>query len=86
VASQWATARLGMPNGATAQGGRQSHRFNLSYGGAELNGLETLAARVTEFGWNAQIVAPGTQLTGLESRLSQLPSRLAINQMGHVPQ
>ena len=61
-------------------------RFNLSYGGAALSDLETLAARVNELGWNVQIVAPGTQLTDLESRLAKLPSRLVIDHMGHVPQ
>ena len=61
-------------------------RFNLSFGGAALSDLESLAARVNELGWNVQIVAPGTQLTDLESRLSKLPSRLVIDHMGHVPQ
>jgi D-galactarolactone isomerase len=61
-------------------------RFNLSYGGAALSDLERLAARVNELGWNVQIVAPGTQLIDLESRLRQLPARLVIDHMGHVPQ
>ncbi|WP_346830796.1 amidohydrolase family protein [Pseudomonas abietaniphila] len=61
-------------------------RFNLSYGGANLDDLEKLAARVNELGWNVQVVAPGTQLTDLESRLAKLPSRLVIDHMGHVPQ
>lgn len=61
-------------------------RFNLSYGGAALSDLERLAARVNELGWNVQIVAPGTQLIDLESRLGQLPARLVIDHMGHVPQ
>ncbi len=61
-------------------------RFNLSYGGANLDDLETLAARINELGWNVQVVAPGTQLTDLESRLAKLPSRLVIDHMGHVPQ
>lgn len=61
-------------------------RFNLSYGGANLDELEKLAARVNELGWNVQVVAPGTQLTDLESRLAKLPSRLVIDHMGHVPQ
>jgi predicted TIM-barrel fold metal-dependent hydrolase len=61
-------------------------RFNLSYGGAALSDLERLAARVNELGWNVQIVAPGTQLIDLESRLLKLPSRLVIDHMGHVPQ
>lgn len=61
-------------------------RFNLSYGGAALSDLERLAARVNERGWNVQIVAPGTQLIDLESRLLKLPSRLVIDHMGHVPQ
>jgi D-galactarolactone isomerase len=61
-------------------------RFNLSYGGADLADLERLSARVNALGWNVQVVAPGTQLTDLESRLSRLPSRLVIDHMGHVPQ
>jgi predicted TIM-barrel fold metal-dependent hydrolase len=61
-------------------------RFNLSYGGADLADLERLSARVNELGWNVQVVAPGTQLTDLETRLSRLPSRLVIDHMGHVPQ
>lgn len=61
-------------------------RFNLSYGGANLDDLEPLAARVNALGWNVQVVAPGTQLTDLESRLAKLPSRLVIDHMGHVPQ
>lgn len=61
-------------------------RFNVSYGGAALSDLERLAARVNELGWNVQIVAPGTQLIDLESRLLKLPSRLVIDHMGHVPQ
>lgn len=61
-------------------------RFNLSYGGADLADLERLSARVNELGWNVQVVAPGTQLTNLETRLSRLPSRLVIDHMGHVPQ
>lgn len=61
-------------------------RFNLSYGGASLDDLEPLAARVNELGWNVQVVAPGTQLVDLEHRLARLPSRLVIDHMGHVPQ
>lgn len=61
-------------------------RFNLSYGGASLDDLEPLAARVNELGWNVQVVAPGTQLVDLEHQLARLPSRLVIDHMGHVPQ
>ncbi|MFJ3485458.1 amidohydrolase family protein [Pseudomonas sp. NPDC090202] len=61
-------------------------RFNLSYGGASLEDLERLAARVNDLGWNVQVVAPGTQLVDLEDRLAKLPSRLVIDHMGHVPQ
>lgn len=61
-------------------------RFNLSYGGASLDDLEPLAARVNALGWNVQVVAPGSQLTDLEARLAKLPSRLVIDHMGHVPQ
>ncbi|MDH0746864.1 amidohydrolase family protein [Pseudomonas sp. GD03842] len=61
-------------------------RFNLSYGGASLDDLEPLAARVNALGWNVQVVAPGSQLTDLETRLAKLPSRLVIDHMGHVPQ
>jgi predicted TIM-barrel fold metal-dependent hydrolase len=61
-------------------------RFNLSYGGASLDDLERLAARVDALGWNVQVVAPGNQLIDLESRLIKLPSRLVIDHMGHVPQ
>lgn len=61
-------------------------RFNLSYGGASLDDLEPLAARVNELGWNVQVVAPGNQLLELEPRLARLPARLVIDHMGHVPQ
>jgi predicted TIM-barrel fold metal-dependent hydrolase len=61
-------------------------RFNLSYGGASLDDLEPLAARVNALGWNVQVVAPGTQLIDLEDRLVKLPSRLVIDHMGHIPQ
>lgn len=61
-------------------------RFNLSYGGADLADLESLAARVAELGWNVQVVAPGNQLVELEGRLQRLPARLVIDHMGHVPQ
>ncbi|WP_419795193.1 amidohydrolase family protein [Pseudomonas palleroniana] len=60
-------------------------RFNLSVGGAALNDLEPLAARVNELGWNVQ-VAPGPLLVDLEPRLAKLPARVVIDHMGHVPQ
>jgi predicted TIM-barrel fold metal-dependent hydrolase len=68
------------------QAGVRGIRFNLSYGGADLADLEPLAARVNEWGWNVQVVAPGNQLVELESRLQRLPARLVIDHLGHVPQ
>ncbi|WP_454252788.1 amidohydrolase family protein [Pseudomonas sp. Marseille-Q7302] len=68
------------------QAGVRGIRFNLSYGGADLADLEHLAARVNEWGWNVQVVAPGNQLVELESRLQRLPARLVIDHLGHVPQ
>ncbi len=68
------------------QAGVRGIRFNLSYGGADLDDLEPLAARVNELGWNVQVVAPGNQLVELESRLQRLPARLVIDHLGHVPQ
>ncbi|WNW14028.1 amidohydrolase family protein [Pseudomonas sp. DTU_2021_1001937_2_SI_NGA_ILE_001] len=68
------------------EAGVRGIRFNLSYGGASLDDLERLAARVNERGWNVQVVAPGNQLLELETRLANLPARLVIDHMGHVPQ
>ncbi len=41
------------------QAGVRGIRFNLSYGGADLDDLEPLAARVNELGWNVQVVRSG---------------------------
>ncbi len=67
------------------EAGVRGIRFNLSVGGAGLDDLETLAARVNELGWNVQFAA-GNMLTELESRLAKLPGNVVIDHLGHVPQ
>lgn len=67
------------------EAGVRGIRFNLSVGGAGLDDLETLAARVNELGWNVQFAA-GNMLTELESRLAKLPANVVIDHLGHVPQ
>ncbi len=60
-------------------------RFNLSVGGAALDDLERLAARVNELGWNVQF-ATGPLLPEVAPRLAKLPGKIVIDHMGHVPQ
>ncbi|NIE73588.1 amidohydrolase family protein [Pantoea sp. Ap-967] len=60
-------------------------RFNLSVGSQALDGIEQLAARVDELGWNVQ-VAPGPLLPDVAPRLLALPAKVVIDHMGHVPQ
>jgi len=67
------------------QAGVRGIRFNLSVGSQALDGLESLAARVGEMGWNVQ-VAPGPLLPEVAPRLLALPGKIVIDHMGHVPQ
>lgn len=67
------------------QAGVRGIRFNLSVGSQALDGLENLAARVGELGWNVQ-VAPGPLLPEVARRLLALPGKIVIDHMGHVPQ
>ena len=67
------------------QAGVRGIRFNLSVGNQALDGLESLAARVGEMGWNVQ-VAPGPLLPEVAPRLLALPGKIVIDHMGHVPQ
>ncbi|EJT86188.1 hypothetical protein PPS11_00105 [Pseudomonas putida S11] len=67
------------------QAGVRGIRFNLSVGSQVLDGLESLAARVGELGWNVQ-VAPGPLLPEVAPRLLALPGKVVIDHMGHVPQ
>ncbi|MFV3314909.1 amidohydrolase family protein [Pseudomonas sp. NY15374] len=60
-------------------------RFNLSVGSQALDGLEQLAARVNELGWNVQI-ATGPLLPEVAPRLLALSAKVVIDHMGHVPQ
>ncbi|WP_419710593.1 amidohydrolase family protein [Pseudomonas sp. NFX224] len=68
------------------QAGVRGIRFNLSFGGTKINEMERLASRVNELGWHVQLVSPGDQLPGLESRLSKLPCRLVIDHLGQLAQ
>lgn len=67
------------------QAGVRGIRFNLSVGSQALDGLESLAARVGELGWNVQ-VATGPLLPEVAPRLLALPGKIVIDHMGHVPQ
>lgn len=67
------------------QAGVRGIRFNLSVGSQALDGIEQLAARVAELGWNVQ-VATGPLLPEVAPRLLALPGKLVIDHMGHVPQ
>ncbi|WP_295481855.1 amidohydrolase family protein [uncultured Pseudomonas sp.] len=67
------------------QAGVRGIRFNLSVGTQALDGIEALAARVDELGWNVQ-VATGPLLPEVAPRLAKLPSKLVIDHLGHVPQ
>jgi len=71
--------------GELHQAGVRGIRFNLSVGSQALDGLERLAARVGEMGWNVQ-VAPGPLLPEVAPRLLALPGKVVIDHMGHVPQ
>lgn len=68
------------------QAGVRGIRFNLRYGGASLDDLDALAARVQALNWHVQVVSSGDKLVELESRLKNLPTSLVIDHMGHVPQ
>ncbi|MBK4989134.1 amidohydrolase family protein [Pseudomonas sp. S36] len=81
VASSVTDAELDELNRAGVRG----IRFNLSVGTQALDGIERLAARVGELGWNVQ-VATGPLLPEVAPRLSKLPGRLVIDHLGHVPQ
>ncbi|AIR90955.1 amidohydrolase family protein [Pseudomonas cremoricolorata] len=70
---------------AMDEAGVRGIRFNLSVGGAALEGLESLAARVQDLGWHVQL-ATGPRLAELAERLSKLPGKLVIDHFGHVPQ
>lgn len=61
-------------------------RINLSFGGAGIEYLEPLAARVNELGWHVQFVSPGNALPSLEARLRKLPGNLVIDHLGEVEQ
>lgn len=67
------------------QAGVRGIRFNLSVGSQALDGVESLAARVGELGWNVQ-VATGPLLPEVAPRLLALPGKLVIDHLGHVPQ
>ncbi|MFJ4348958.1 amidohydrolase family protein [Pseudomonas sp. NPDC089401] len=71
--------------GELHQAGVRGIRFNLSVGSQALDGIEKLAARVDELGWNVQ-VAPGPLLPEVAPRLLALPAKVVIDHMGHVPQ
>ncbi|MEX0293772.1 amidohydrolase family protein [Pseudomonas putida] len=70
---------------ALHKAGVRGIRFNLSMGGASLEHLETLAAKVGQLGWNVQL-ATGPRLAELAPRLIKLPGKIVIDHMGHVPQ
>jgi predicted TIM-barrel fold metal-dependent hydrolase len=63
--------------------GVRAVRVNLHRGGrSELEGLETLAARVHVLsGWHVEVYADGAALAALEGRLAELPA-LSIDHLG----
>lgn len=61
-------------------------RINLSFGGAGLEHLEHLSARVNELGWHVQFVSPGDALPALEARFRKLPGTLVIDHLGEITQ
>lgn len=61
-------------------------RFNLSFGGTKIEELERLVSRVSELGWHVQLVSPGDQLPGLETKLLKLPCPLVIDHLGQLAQ
>ncbi|WP_178128918.1 amidohydrolase family protein [Pseudomonas sp. CFSAN084952] len=68
------------------QAGVRGIRFNLSFGGPEIEELERLASRDNELDWHVRLVSPGDQLPGLESELLKLPCRLVIDHLGQLAQ
>lgn len=61
-------------------------RVNLSFGGARIEDMERMSARVNELGWHVQFVSPGSFLPELEARFRRLPSPLVIDHMGEISQ
>lgn len=61
-------------------------RLNLSFGGARIEDMERLSARVNELGWQVQFVSPGSFLPELEARFRRLPSPLVIDHTGEISQ
>lgn len=68
------------------EAGVRGIRFNLRYGGAALDDMDKLAARIHALNWHVQVVSSGDKLVELESRLQRLPTPIVIDHMGHVPQ
>jgi 2-pyrone-4,6-dicarboxylate lactonase len=67
------------------QSGFRGTRFNLvNTGGAPASALESLAARVAEFGWHVQVMVLGRDLPALAPRLAALPVDVVIDHMGRM--
>jgi D-galactarolactone isomerase len=68
-------------------GGMRAIRFNLSIpGGATVEQIEPLAARIARLGWHVELVVPGKRLPEIEPYLSALPCALVLDHLAHVPQ
>ncbi len=65
--------------------GVRAPRFNLvNAGGVSAGALETMAARVAEFGWHVQVMVHGPALADLAPRLAALPVDVVIDHMGRM--
>ena len=48
--------------------------------------LETLARRVSPFGWHVQILMTGDQISAREGAIRALPTRVVIDHLGRIPE
>ena len=65
--------------------GFRGTRFNLvNAGGVAATALESMAARVAEYGWHVQVMIHGPDLADLDQRLRALPVDVVIDHMGRM--
>ena len=83
VAADVAEAELRVLDAAGVRG----VRFNLTMPGVlGLADLERLGKRIAALGWHIQLNASEAQLRTAQEVLAQLPCRLVLDHLGHVPQ
>lgn len=57
-----------------------------SWGGTTVEMLETLAKRVSHFGWHVQVLMSGDQIAAMEGVLQRLPVPIVIDHLARIPQ